>query len=167
MKIFVLKSSHLMWLCASCHSCCAPSTRWTTSVDWCSPTSTCAPRPRVTRRASACCACPRSCATGWEPVTSPCAAQACRGQCGCSGAPSVFVPEDPAVLKTLLCAGALWASLWSRPWSWPETTASFPAASCRPWTSWGSRWKSQQQTRVYTECSRGILVCLGLIDHEL
>lgn len=53
-----------------------------TFADSCSPTSTCAQAPRATRQVSACCVCPRSCVTAWEPVTSLCVAPACIGQPG-------------------------------------------------------------------------------------
>lgn len=65
---------------SSPNSCCDPWTHWTTSVGLCSPTSMCARAPRATRQVSACCVCPLSCVTAWEPATSPCVVQACRGQ---------------------------------------------------------------------------------------
>lgn len=62
-------------------SCCDPSTPWTTSVDSCSHTSTCGQTLRATHQVSVSWVCPLSCVTAWEPVISPCVAQACRGQC--------------------------------------------------------------------------------------
>lgn len=109
------------------HSCCDPSTHWTTSAGLCSPTSTCVRTPRATRQVSACCVCPLNCVTAWEPATSPCVLQACRGQPG----------NMPALLYCLCSTTSLSAGIKINTvqsgWHEPLNLESAASPHCLDW----------------------------------